>query len=108
MKKRRRILTRQNAHSVWTWYVLSGEKGAAHYLLLYVKPLGKYYPVDVGIHSTEPLYEGHESLPQCNVAGCTPCYFSPGIHAADSLRDAAPEQIWDTLGVYYERTLATS
>lgn len=64
-----------------TWYILSGEAGAVQFMVLHIKPLNQYWPIDLGVHSKKPLYENQDHLENCAVLEGE-CYYSPSFGMA--------------------------
>lgn len=79
------------------------------FMLMYLPPVGLYFPLDIGVHSRKPLYEGHQEQ------GCTcavlndKCYFSPNFASAPEVYERFketndPEIIWTELEHVYRTT----
>lgn len=103
----RRIETERLTGAMTTWYYLHGEHGCVQFMLMYIAPIGTYLPLDVGVHSYTPLYEGQEAQSCATLKG--KCYFSPNLRAATKVFEAFgetndPETIWSELEHVYRTT----
>lgn len=105
-------------------FYLTGEKGVIQFVLstnwhlphvheeLAGRRAGwlcKPMPVDLGYHSSVPMYEGQSLLTECcEVLGGRPCYYDGSTLNAESIYEImlreGSEGVWRELERYYEQT----
>jgi hypothetical protein len=92
--------------------VLKGDKGAVQFVmdtgwyLPNIKEYARILPIDLGVHSLTPLYEGQEvSSASCEYCDGKPCYYNGSINNAynvyEKMLTEGDSGVWQALEDYY-------
>lgn len=97
----RRMETELKDGVITTWWYVIGDKGAVQFMLMVIKSLDLYLPLDLGVHYKESQFEGQVPDGHCSVIN-SDCYFQASYIGATALFDRVRAADNDTNLIWFE------